>query len=254
MNLIDTHTHIYLKDFDEDIAEVLQRAKDKGVTKMLLPNIDSSTFERLLLLSNDDSLLPMMGLHPCSVKANFQEELEMVENEISKGNYIAVGEIGIDLYWDKEFKEQQIESFKFQIDLAKKHDLPIVIHVREAFDEVFKVLDECGGGAMKGVFHCFTGNAEQAKKALSYDGFYLGLGGVLTFKKSGLDQVVKDLPLDRLLLETDAPYLAPTPNRGKRNEPSYLFDVAQKLADIKEMSINDIAEITTANATRLFSL
>lgn len=254
MNLIDTHTHIFLEQFDEDFDEVVARAKEKGVSKMLLPNIDSASLERLLMISNSDDLLPMMGLHPCSVKENYLEELELVENEISSGNYIAVGEIGIDLYWDKAFKSQQMDAFARQIEIAKKYDLPIAIHTRDAFDEVFEVMDSNHEGILRGVFHCFTGDEKQAEKALSYDGFYLGLGGVLTFKKSGLDTVVKEIPLDRLMLETDAPYLAPTPYRGKRNEPSYVYHVAQKLADIKEMSIEGIAEATTKNANDLFRL
>ncbi|MDB2363932.1 TatD family hydrolase [Flavobacteriales bacterium] len=254
MKLIDTHTHVFLEQFDEDFDQVIARALESGVEKMLLPNIDSSTLERLLMNSNENQLLPMMGLHPCSVKDNYEEELELVANEIESGKYIAVGEIGIDLYWDQSLKAQQIDAFKRQIELAKKYDLPVAIHTREAFDEVFDALDETHDGALRGVFHCFTGNEDQAKKALSYSGFYLGLGGVLTFKKSGLDKVVKDIPLDRLLLETDAPYLAPTPFRGKRNEPSYLVHIAQKLADIHEMSIEKVAEITTKNANDLFRL
>lgn len=254
MNLIDTHTHIFLEEFDEDFNEMIERAKEKGVSKMLLPNIDSSSLERLLMTSNEEDLLPMMGLHPCSVRENYLDELELVENEIQSGRYIAVGEIGIDLYWDKQFKDQQMDAFARQIEIAKKYDLPIAIHTRDAFNEVFEVLDSTHEGILRGVFHCFTGDEKQAEKALSYKGFYLGLGGVLTFKKAGLDSVVRDLPLERLLLETDAPYLAPTPYRGKRNEPSYVYHVAQKLADVKEMSIEKIAEITTKNAQDLFQI
>jgi TatD DNase family protein len=226
MKLIDTHTHVFLEQFDEDFDQVIARALESGVEKMLLPNIDSSTLERLLMNSNENQLLPMMGLHPCSVKANYKEELELVANEIESGKYIAVGEIGIDLYWDQSLKAQQIDAFKRQIELAKKYDLPVAIHTRDAFDEVFQALDE------------------------THD----GLGGVLTFKKSGLDKVAKDIPLDRLVIETDAPYLAPAPYRGKRNEPSYLVHIAQKLADIHEMSIEKVAETTTKNANDLFRL
>lgn len=254
MKFIDTHTHVFLEQFDEDFDQMIARAAENGVEQMLLPNIDSTTLERLLMHSNSSQLLPMMGLHPCSVKENYEEELELVENEIETEKYIAVGEIGIDLYWDQSFKVQQIDAFKRQIELAKKYDLPVAIHTRDAFDEVFAAMDETHEGVLKGVFHCFTGNEEQAKKALSYSGFYLGLGGVLTFKKAGLDKIAKDLPLDRLVLETDAPYLAPSPHRGKRNEPSYLVHVAQKLADIHEMSIEKIAEITTQNAKDLFRI
>ena len=254
MKLIDTHTHVFLEQFDEDFDQVIARALESGVKKMLLPNIDSSTLERLLMNSNENQLLPMMGLHPCSVKANYKEELELVANEIESGKYIAVGEIGIDLYWDQSLKAQQIDAFKRQIELAKKYDLPVAIHTRDAFDEVFQALDETHDGVLRGVFHCFTGNEEQAKKALSYSGFYLVLGGVLTFKKSGLDKVAKDIPLDRLVIETDAHYLAPAPYRGKRNEPSYLVHIAQKLADIHEMSIEKVAETTTKNANDLFRL
>jgi TatD DNase family protein len=255
MQLIDTHTHLYLEQFDKDRAEMLQRAKDEGVSQFLLPAIDKSTFDVMWeLCEMDASCKPMMGLHPCSVKDDFESELEFVESELRKGKYVAVGEIGIDLYWDKTFLEQQKTALARQIEWAKELNLPIVIHARESFDEIFEVIDQLNDEKLRGVFHCFTGTMEQAKHILDYGGFYLGLGGVLTYKKGGIDKIVHELPLDKIVLETDSPYLTPTPFRGKRNESAYVRIVAQKLADLLEVSLESVALATSQNAKELFRL
>lgn len=256
MKFIDTHSHMYLKDFDEDRIDCMNNAMDKGVQLTLLPNIDSESIPQVqkMLEEYPNQCLGMMGLHPCSVKENYKDELDTIRKELDKNEYIAVGEIGIDLYWDKSTLDIQIEAFKEQISWAKELDLPIVIHARDSFDEIFAVLDEENDDRLKGVFHCFTGNTEQAKKALSYDGFYLGIGGVATFKNSGLDKVLKEVGFQRLMLETDAPYLTPHPYRGKRNETAYTRLVAEKLATIFEMDLEDVAVETTRNAIQLFKL
>lgn len=255
MQLIDTHTHLYLEQFDEDRDEMIQRAKDEGVSQFLLPNIDSSTLEAMWDLCNSEpACKPMMGLHPCSVKENFAQELALVEKELRTGKYIAVGEIGVDLYWDKTFLKEQQDALAQQVEWAKELDLPIVIHARESFDEIFEVLDTLNSDKLRGVFHCFTGTREQAAHILNYGDFYLGIGGVLTFKKGGLDKIIDALPLESLVLETDSPYLAPTPHRGKRNESAYTRIVAQKLADLLEISLEQVAEVTSENARRLFRI
>lgn len=254
--IIDTHTHLYLEQFEEDIEEVVQRAKEEGVSKALFPAIDQSTYEDMMALNGkyDDFFAPMIGLHPCSVKENWQEELSFVKKQLKKGGFVAIGEIGMDLYWDKQFKEAQKEAFKIQCEWAKEYELPIAIHTRDAFDEIFQLLDEVNDNRLKGVFHCFSGNKEQMEKALSYDDFYLGIGGVVTFKNAGLDKVVKHAPLDRLMVETDAPYLTPAPYRGKRNETAYIKYVVGKLAEIFEVDVERMSEITTKNAKQLFQL
>jgi TatD DNase family protein len=253
MQLIDTHTHLYLEQFDEDRAQMIQRAKAEGVDLFLLPNIDSSTHLAMWdLCKSEPACKPMMGLHPCSVKENYRDELALVERELRLGKYIAVGEIGIDLYWDKTFLKEQMDALAQQVTWAKELDLPIVIHARESFNEIFEVLDPLNSEGLRGVFHCFTGTREQAAHILNYGDFYLGIGGVLTFKKGGLDKIIDSFPLDSLVLETDSPYLAPTPYRGKRNESAYTRIVAQKLADLLEMNVEEVAEITTSNAKRLF--
>ena len=254
--LIDTHSHVYLADFEEDREEVISRAIENGVDKILLPNIDIASINDLkTLCSYSPSLFKgMMGLHPGSVNKNYHNDLLRIKEELFKGDYIAVGEIGIDLYWDRTFIKEQIESFKTQIEWALELNLPIAIHARDSFQEIFKVLDEYRNSELKGVFHCFSGSLPEAEKALSYSGFMLGIGGVLTFKNSGLDKVIEGLSLDRLILETDAPYLAPVPFRGKRNEPSYLKMIVAKLAEIKALSVDEIAAITSSNARKLFDL
>ena len=256
--LIDTHTHLYVSKFDEDRDEVIQRCIDNDVKKMLLPAIDSETTEALLNLSDayPNVFYPMMGVHPSSInKESINFELENAKKHLfGSRKFIAVGEIGIDLYWDKTTLPEQIEAFKIQMEWAKELDLPIVIHAREAFDEIFEVLDEVHHSKLRGVFHCFTGNEQHAQKIISYGGFKLGIGGVVTFKNSTLSEVLKTVDLKHILLETDAPYLAPTPHRGKRNSGEYLPLIGDKLADIYNCTLPEIAEITTQNAKELFGL
>lgn len=256
MQFIDTHTHIYLDNFDEDISEVCSRALEKGIKTMLLPNIDIDSIEPLKNLCRlyGDSCKPMMGLHPGSVDQEVEKVLAVIKKELDAQEYIAVGEIGMDLYWDKTYVEEQRYAFEQQIRWAVEKDLPIVIHAREAFEEIFEVLDRVNEESLKGVFHCFTGGQKEVEKILSYGGFKMGIGGVLTYKNSGLDKTIKEVDLKHLILETDAPFLPPTPYRGKRNEPSYLLLVAQKLSEIKDISLEEVAEITTQNARELFKL
>ncbi|MCB0804619.1 MAG: TatD family hydrolase [Bacteroidales bacterium] len=254
MTFTDTHTHLYLNAFDDDRLEVVQRAIDQQVKYMLLPNIDSSSTEPLLNLCKafPGNCFPMMGLHPTSVKENYKEELELVAKQLDNKSFIAIGEIGIDLYWEKKFRIQQEEAFRFQIELSLEKKLPIVIHSRESFKEIFEVLEDYRNSGLKGVFHCFTGDEEQAEKAIGL-GFYLGIGGVVTFKNSGLDKVISNIDMKHLLLETDSPFLAPMPYRGKRNESSYINLVASKLSQVKNTSREEIAMITTQNAKNLFN-
>lgn len=256
MNLIDTHTHLFSDQFDEDRHSVIQAALDAGVSKMLLPNIDLESIEAMHQLEKDfpDNCLAMMGLHPCSVTENWESELAVIKEHLFNRKYIAVGEIGMDLYWDKSTLGYQQKAFAQQIEWAKELKIPIVIHVRDAFDEAFEIVDQLNDDCLTGVFHCFTGTPDQAQHILNYGGFKLGLGGVLTFKNAGLDQVIKDIELEHLILETDSPYLAPHPNRGKRNETSYITYVASKLAEVKGISIEEVAAVTTNNAEELFGL
>ena len=251
--LVDTHTHIYLDQFDEDRAEMMQRAKENGVEKFYLPNIDSTSIEAMLKLEkeNPETCFAMMGLHPCSVKENYKEELAIVKEWLDKRSFCAIGEIGIDLHWDASTLEIQIEAFRTQINWAKKLDLPIVIHSRKSTQEVLEVLRAEKDEKLRGIFHCFGGSAEEAQQIIDL-GFYLGIGGVLTFKKSGLDKTMEEVSLENVVLETDAPYLAPTPYRGKRNESSYVKLVAEKLADVKGISLEEVTKITTRNAALIF--
>ncbi len=252
--MIDTHSHIYLKDFQEDFTEMLHRARAAGVREVYLPNIDSDSINALnTTAANHEMCKPMMGLHPGSVKEDYQEQLSEIFRELEDPakKFYAVGEIGLDLYWDKTYIEQQMKAFAIQIEKAKEMGLPIVIHCREAFDEVFDILEAYKDERLFGIFHCFTGTAEQAQRAIDLN-MKLGIGGVVTFKNAGLDKVVRDIDLEHFVLETDAPYLAPTPFRGKRNEPSYLKYVAQKVADLKEVSLDEVDKITTANAKQVF--
>ena len=255
MILIDTHTHLYLNAFNNDREEVVARALVDGVKYMLLPNIDSSSVKGMQALCDrfPENCFPMMGLHPTSVKGNFREELKMVEDLLASNNYFGVGETGIDLYWDKTWYREQVEAFNRQIDLAIAYDLPLIIHARESFTEIFRVLENRDTGGLRGVFHCFTGDVGQAKHATALD-FKLGIGGVLTYKNSGLDQVVSEIGLNELILETDAPYLSPVPHRGKRNESAYVLHVAEKLSEILNISIEEVAEATTHNASELFNM
>ena len=257
MNLIDTHTHLYSSQFDTDRIDAINNAIQQGVSKLLLPNIDLDSINGMheLVKQFPENCYPMMGLHPCSVDENWEKVLDEMETHFENGySYIAVGEIGIDLYWDKTFKVQQIQAFERQITWAKKFNLPIVIHARDSFQEIFEVLDKLNDEKLSGVFHCFTGTLSDAHKILNYGGFKLGIGGVVTFKKSGLDEVLKEISLENIILETDSPYLAPTPHRGKRNESSFLPLIALKLSSIYGISENEIAQITTQNALNLFNL
>ena len=223
---------------------------------MLLPNIDVESIEPMynLCAQFPQNCFPMMGLHPGSVDENWEENLEIIRTNLFERKNCAVGEIGMDLYWDKTFVNEQAEAFRRQVNWAKELNLPIVIHAREAFDEIFAIVDELNDERLTGVFHCFTGTLEQAKKIQNYGGFKLGIGGVLTYKKAGLDEILKDVELSELILETDSPYLPPTPHRGKRNESAYLLHIAEKLADVKGVSLSEVAKITSKNANKLFKL
>ena len=253
--MIDTHTHLYSEEFDKDRAEMIARAKAAGVTRCFIPAIDSSYTERMFQLKNEypDYVFLMNGLHPCNVKENYKEELTHVENLMPTHSFCAIGEIGIDLYWDKTFLKEQQEAFAWQIQLAKKHQLPIVIHCREAFEEVFEVLESEKGDELFGIFHCFSGTEAQAHRAIGY-GLHLGIGGVVTFKNGNIDKFLRNIDLQHIVLETDSPYLAPVPYRGKRNESAYIVQVADKLSDIYELPVDEIKRITTENATKIFKI
>ena len=255
MKIIDTHTHLYLKQFKDDIDKVIQRSIDKGINKFIFPAIDSTHFDDMHDLKNKypGSIYLMSGLHPVDVKENFKKELEFVVNSLKSHSYVAIGEIGIDLYWDKTYLKQQQEAFEFQIRLAIKNDLPIVIHCREAFDEIFEILDKENCDKLRGVFHCFTGTLEQANRAIQL-GFKLGIGGVVTFKNGGIDKFLNRIDLNHIVVETDSPYLAPVPYRGKRNESSYITYVIDKLSEIYGLPIKEIASLTTKNAEKVFAL
>ena len=255
MKIIDTHTHLYLKQFKYDIDKVIQRSIDKGINKLIFPAIDSTHFDDMHDLKNKypGSIYLMSGLHPVDVKENFKEELEFVVNSLKSHSYVAIGEIGIDLYWDKTYLKQQQEAFEFQIRLAIKNDLPIVIHCREAFDEIFEILYKENCDKLRGVFHCFTGTLEQANRAIQL-GFKLGIGGVVTFKNGGIDKFLNRIDLNHIVVETDSPYLAPVPYRGKRNESSYITYVIDKLSEIYGLPIKEIASLTTKNAEKVFAL
>jgi TatD DNase family protein len=253
MQITDTHSHIYLPEFEADRAEMLLRAEKEGVNKILMPAIDSSTHQQMLDLENLNpaQCIAMMGLHPCSVKQNFKDELAIIKNYLGQRSFVAVGEIGLDFYWDKTFTKEQFEAFHQQIEWALEIDRPIVIHSRNSTDECIQVAKEHQKGKLKGVFHCFSGNAEQAKQVIDL-GFYLGIGGVLTYKNSGLDKVMEHVDMKYIVLETDAPYLTPVPFRGKRNEPAFIKYVVEKLAMIKSITVEEVAAITTSNAEALF--
>lgn len=255
MIITDTHTHLYAEAFDEDREAVIKDAIAKNITRFFIPAIDSAYTDRMLQLKEDypTQVFLMMGLHPTHVKGNFKEELSHVETMLSKGSFCGVGEIGIDLYWDKTLLRQQQEAFRYQIVLAKRLKLPIVIHCREAFDEIFEILEAEKGEDLRGIFHCFTGTLEQAEKAISYN-MKLGIGGVVTFKNGKIDKFLNKIGIEHIVLETDAPYLAPAPYRGKRNDPVYLLKVIEKLALVYEMTIEQIAEITTENSKNVFGV
>jgi TatD DNase family protein len=254
MQFIDTHTHLYSEAFDEDQEQMIQRAMDAGVTRFYIPAIDSEYTQRMYDLEKNypDQMHLMMGLHPTHVKPeNYEQEIAHVKQQLEKRAFVAIGEIGIDLYWDKSTLALQQEAFKTQIQLAKKYKLPIVIHCRDAFDEVFEVLEGEKGDDLYGIFHCFTGTLEQALKAISCN-MKLGIGGVATFKNGKIDQFLNEIPLENIVLETDAPYLSPVPYRGKRNESSYLVLVAERLATIYTKNLEEIARATSANAQAVF--
>jgi TatD DNase family protein len=255
MQLIDTHTHLYLPEFDADRDEVVNRAVGNGISKMLLPNIDIQSVDRMMsaVTRYPGICYPMTGLHPTSVREDFVSQLDRLESLVIKHKFVAIGEIGIDLYWDKTFIKEQLIAFKRQITFASDNSLPVVIHSRDAFSEVFSVLDEFKDKKIKGVFHAFSGNLKDAEKAVEM-GFKLGIGGIVTFKNSGLDKIVKDIGAENLILETDSPYLAPAPYRGKRNESSYICIINKKLAEIFGMNEEETASITYSNSTRLFNV
>lgn len=256
MIFTDTHTHLYSDAFAEDRKETINRAISSGVTRFFIPAIDSSYSNAMFELEQEfpNNVFLMMGLHPTDVKPEtYKEELAYVERELERRTYYAVGEIGIDLYWDKSTLAIQQEAFQYQIQLAKKYKLPINIHCRDAFDEVFEVLEREKGEGLRGIFHCFTGTEEQALKAISYN-LKLGIGGVATFKNGKIDQFLNKIPLEHIVLETDSPYLAPVPFRGKRNESAYIVNIAEKLADIYALSLEEIAKQTTANSIAVFGI
>ncbi len=252
--MIDTHTHLYSEQFNEDRTAMIRRAIAAGVERMYMPNIDLNSIEGMHALEQQfpENCFAMMGLHPCSVDADWELVLAKMKLFLEKRPYVAVGEIGIDLYWDKTFVEEQKEAFRTQINWAKELQVPIVIHARDSFPEIYEVLDKENDERLRGIFHCFTGNEQDVQKILGYQGFLFGIGGVVTYKKSDLPETLKHIPLEKLLLETDAPYLAPTPFRGKRNESAYVVHTAEKIAEILDLPLNSLKEITTLNAMELF--
>ena len=257
MNFIDTHTHLFASEFNDDIDIVVKNAINSGVSKMLLPNIDSTTTNNMLQLCNKypQHCFPMIGLHPCSVKKdNIEKEILHVEEMLNKNKFIAIGEIGLDLYWDKSTLSYQKFAFESQIKLAKKYQLPIVIHVRDSFNEAIEIVEKLNNENLSGVFHCFTGNIQEAERIINLQNFYLGIGGVVTFKNGGINKIINQISLDNIILETDSPYLTPTPFRGKRNESKYLVNIAQKMSEIYEIDINEIANKTSSNAINLFKI
>jgi len=256
MEFIDTHTHLFLSDFDSDRSNAVKNAIAEGVNRMLLPNIDGNTIEQMISLCElyPENCFPMIGLHPTSVKDNYENQIDIVKSNLKSHKFIAIGEIGIDLYWDKSFFVQQCQALVAQLEIAREYSLPIVIHSRESFPQIIEILNKNQTSApFKGVFHSFTGSLEQAQEAIAM-GFMIGINGVVTFKNSTLGAVVKDIPLTKLLLETDSPYLTPAPFRGRRNESSYLIYIARRIAEIKQITIEEVALSTTTNAKTLFNL
>lgn len=255
MIITDTHTHLYSKAFDEDRNEMMQRAINAGVTRFFIPAIDSSHTESMFALKRDfpDNVFLMNGLHPCDVKENYKDELAHVERLMQQHSFCAIGEIGLDLYWDKTFLSEQKEAFRQQIQLAKKYHLPIVVHCREAFDEIFEVLEAEKDEKLFGIFHCFTGTKEQAQRAIACH-LKLGIGGVVTFKNGKIDTFLNKIDLEHIVLETDSPYLAPVPYRGKRNESAYIIEVLEKIATLYQLPKEEIARITTENSKKIFGI
>jgi TatD DNase family protein len=255
MRFIDTHAHLYSSPIKENIEGIMKNAMDNGIDTIIMPAIDSTTLEAMLEVeaSYPQNTMAMMGLHPCSVKENVKEELAIIEAQLQKRKFIAIGEIGLDYYWDKTFMNQQMEAFEIQMQWALDYKLPIAIHTRNAMGETIEAVKPFAKKGLRGIFHCFSGSKESAEQIISMD-FHLGLGGVLTYKNAGVAEAIKDIPMEWLVLETDAPYLSPVPYRGKTNEPSYMIQVAMKLAEIKNLPLHEIASITTNNAEKLFGL
>jgi TatD DNase family protein len=257
MILTDTHTHLYSAEFDNDRVEMINRAMAAGINRMFMPNIDKSSVDKMLSIRDEypESCFPMMGLHPCSVKEDYMDQIGEVANWLAKETFYAIGEIGIDLYWDKSTQQIQENAFRMQLEFSVEYNLPVVIHTRDAFNEAYQIISEMKAihPSIRGVFHCFSGTAEQAQKAIDL-GFYLGIGGVVTFKNSGLDKVVEKIDLKHIVLETDSPYLSPDPYRGKRNESCYLIKAAEKIAEIKGISLEEVAAITTQNSMDIFAV
>lgn len=253
MEFIDTHAHLYTEQFDEDREEMLERAKAQDIVEFYLPNIDQTSIDAMLALEAEhpSDCFAMMGVHPCSIKADYKNELDLAEQWLKQRSFVGVGEIGIDLYWDKTFVEEQKKAFRIQINWARDLGIPFVIHSRDSLDMTIDIVKEEQDGNLSGIFHCFGGTVEQAERIRDL-GFYMGIGGVLTFKKSGLDATLKSIPLGSLVLETDAPYLAPTPFRGKRNESAYIRQIGERLASVKETALDKVAAVTTENARRIF--
>lgn len=255
MRLVDTHVHLYASEFDNDREQVIGSARKAGLEKLLLPNIDSESFAGMMELAkaHPDLCMPMMGLHPCYVDENFREQLALVEEELKKGVYVGVGEIGMDRHWSLDHIVQQEEALRIQLKWAAHYDLPVALHTRNANKEVMAIIRDLALPGLRGVFHCFSGSLEQARQMIDL-GFVLGIGGVVTYKNAGIAEVLAEIPVEHLVLETDGPYLAPVPHRGKRNAPAYLVHIAAKLAEIKGMPVEELAEITTSNASKLFRL
>ena len=255
MEFVDTHAHIYLADFGSEIDEILKTCLDQGVRKILMPNIDQSSINDMHLLEDrfPEHVFSMMGFHPCYVKDDYKEQLKTIEKWFSQRKYRGVGEIGIDMYWDKSTKEQQIDAFRTQCLWARSMKLPVSIHSRDALDITIPIIEELQDGNLSGVFHCFNGTVEDGKRIIDA-GFYMGIGGVVTFKKAGVDKTVSQLPYQSMVLETDAPYLAPTPHRGKQNKPTYIPIIAEKIAEVHEVALSEIAKVTSENAAKVFGV
>lgn len=253
MNIVDTHCHLYVEEFERDSSEVIERARAAGVQRFYLPAIDSSEHASMLALeaAHPGVCFAMMGLHPCYVKENWQEELALVEDWLGRRSFAAVGEVGLDFYWDRTYEQQQYEVFRRQVALAKQYGLPVVIHSRNSTQECINIVKEQQDGGLAGIFHCFSGSYELAREIVKA-GFYLGIGGVVTYKNAGLPEVLQKIPLEHIVLETDAPYLSPVPFRGKRNQPAYLEYIVDRLAEVYGVSRETVAEVTTANADKIF--
>ncbi len=255
---IDTHAHLFWESFDNDRQEVIRRAMENNVRKIILPNVDQQSIDLLkkTVALAPDNLFPLIGLHPSSVKDDYQEILKVIEQELTENKYYGIGEIGIDLYWpeNRKFRQQQEQAFRLQLQMAKELNLPVVIHTRDSFDITYQIVKEENSDRLRGIFHCFTGTSEQALAIADLGDFYIGIGGVITFKNSKLGERIKDIPLDYMVLETDSPFLTPHPHRGKRNESAYIPLIAQKLAEVKNTSVEEVATITTRNAEKLFGI